>query len=57
MNTLSLLACGAIFLVFAFSCYLAEKQSRKWYEDRMLLRAQGFFVALGAVSLLWAVVK
>lgn len=32
-------------LLAAYLCHRAEKKSRKWYDDRLLLRIQGAFVA------------
>ena len=46
MKILSLAFLAVMFLV----CLLAEQKSRKWYDDRLLLRAQG--VLLGAIIIL-----
>lgn len=34
----------ALLLTMSGICHLAEKKSRKWYTDRLLLRLQGYFV-------------
>lgn len=37
---------AAICLVLAVVMEQAERQSRRWYEDRAMLRASGFFLGL-----------
>lgn len=48
---LSHLVTAAICLVLAGLLEAAEQQSRKWYQDRAMLRASGFFLGLGLVFL------
>lgn len=39
---------AAICLVLAAVMEQAERQSRAWYTDRVMLRASGFFIGLAA---------
>lgn len=57
MNPLSLYAIAAVLFGMAYICHVAEKRSRAWYPDRALLLAQGFFLALGGVVLVWGMLQ
>ena len=39
-------------LFMSLVCALAEQKSRKWYDDRLLLRMQGF-LAGAALVIIW----
>jgi hypothetical protein len=36
--------------VIAVACVIAERKSRKWYQDRLMLQLSGFFGALALVA-------
>lgn len=38
------------FACCAVACTIAERKSRKWYQDRLLLRLSGFFSALAIMA-------
>jgi len=49
MNIIAILT----LLLAAYLYHRAEKKSRKWYADRLLLRMQGFFIGAALVLALW----
>lgn len=39
-----------VFAALACACIVAERKSRKWYQDRLMLQFSGFFAALSLVA-------
>ena len=39
-----------IFAGCSVICTIAERKSRKWYQDRIMLRLSGFFAAMACVG-------
>lgn len=54
MHPLSYIAIAVICFVCAGLFEQAERQSRRWYQDRMMMRGSGFFLAIGVVMVLMA---
>ena len=48
MHPLSCLVTAAVCFILFILLEEAERQSCKWYEDRAMLRASGFFLGLAA---------
>jgi NADH:ubiquinone oxidoreductase subunit H len=46
ISLVSMLMCAVI----AVACVIAERKSRKWYQDRLMLQLSGFFGALALVA-------
>ena len=55
MNPITHLITAAVCGIIAGLLEIAEQQSRKWYEDRAMLRASGFFLGLAIVFVAAAV--
>lgn len=51
MNPLTYLFIAAVGFVCWLLCEIAERKSRKWYDDRNLLRLSGACLLVGLVSL------
>lgn len=54
MHPITYLTIAALCFVCAYLSELAERESKKWYTDRFMLRASGFFIAVGLVSAVMA---
>lgn len=39
-----------VCIAAAAACTVAERKSKLWYQDRLLLRFSGFFTALACVA-------
>lgn len=48
--TTTLILIAVVLYSLSALCEWAERKSRKWYNDRMLLRLSGFFFGLATVS-------
>jgi len=55
VNMLTYLTLFVVCSFLALLCEHLEVKSRKWYRDRMLLRASGFLAALAVVFLVLGV--
>lgn len=53
--TTTLILIALVLYSLSVFCEWAERKSRKWYSDRMLLRLSGFFFGLATVALACAI--
>lgn len=49
MTPIASIFLAGLCLVFTILLEIAEKQSKKWHQDRAMLRSSGFFIGLAVV--------